>query len=249
MKGEVRFFGVPLHPWTLQETLDEIDQRIREGRFTQHVVVNVAKLVNMQADQVLRAAVEHCDIINIDGAGVVFGMRFLGMKVPGRVAGIDLFERLLDYSESTGRSVYLLGARPKVLKEAVAKVRSKYPRLRIAGYHHGYFWDDQESVVQAIRDSGAELLFVGVSSPRKERFIEEWKADLGVRFAMGVGGSFDIIAGYTKRAPLWMQKIGLEWFYRLLQEPKRMFMRYVSTNAAFAWMLMKERLRRCKPCG
>jgi N-acetylglucosaminyldiphosphoundecaprenol N-acetyl-beta-D-mannosaminyltransferase len=203
----------------MDETIREIDRRISKGQFTQHVVVNVAKLVQMQDDEELRGAVTACDIINVDGAGIVFGARFLGVQIPERVTGIDLFYRLLAHAEGCGRSVYLLGAQQQVIEKTVANIRSLHPALRIAGHHDGYFWDDEERMVREIRESVADLLFVGIGSPLKERFINRWKAELGVKFAMGVGGTFDVVAGKVRRAPRWVQRIGMEWLFRVIQEP------------------------------
>ncbi|MBI2380899.1 MAG: WecB/TagA/CpsF family glycosyltransferase [Gammaproteobacteria bacterium] len=237
------FFGAPVHPWTMDATVAEIRRRLSTGEFTQHVVVNVAKIVHMQEDKKLAESVSACDIVNIDGMGVVWGARFLGHEVPERVAGIDLFERLLQLASETGDSVFFLGAEDAIVRRMADVLGAKYPALKIAGFHHGYFWDDEEAVVDKIRESGAKLLFVAITSPKKENFINRWKERLGVVFVMGVGGTFDIMAGKTQRAPLWMQKAGLEWLYRVLQEPGRMWKRYFSTNLAFAWMLLKHKFK------
>ena len=119
---------------------------------------------------------------------------------------------------------------------------SKYPNLKIAGYHHGYFWNDEEKIVQKIKNSRSQLLFVAITSPKKENFINKWKKDLNVNFVMGVGGTFDIVAGKIKRAPVWMQNNGLEWVYRIIQEPKRMWKRYLVTNTKYLLILIKEKL-------
>lgn len=244
----IRFLDCPMHPWTMQQTLDEIGQRMDANQFIQHVVVNVAKLVNMRKDPALHEAVTGCDIINIDGMGVVWGARLAGHQVPERVAGIDLFFRLLKLAIVRNEAVFLLGAREEVVTQAVSNLKTDLPELDIAGYHHGYFWDDEEAVVNKIRESGATMLFVAITSPRKEQFIHRWKDRLGVKFAMGVGGTFDIVAGETRRAPKWMQKAGLEWFYRVLQEPGRMWKRYLVTNTRFLVLLLKEmRSRKRQP--
>ncbi len=231
-----------MHAWTMAETVDEIFNRLRFGLFTQHVVVNVAKLVNMGRDAELHDSVQSCDIVNIDGMGVFWGVRFLGHDVQERVAGIDLFHALLQRAAQAGEPVYLLGAQQKVLEKAVADLQRGYPDLKIAGHHHGYFWDDEEAVVRDIAESGARLLFVAITSPKKENFINRWKEQLDVDFVMGVGGTFDILAGKTKRAPKFMQKYGLEWFYRLVQEPRRMWKRYLVTNTVFALKLLRVKI-------
>lgn len=230
----------------MEDTVETIRSAIIKGKFTQHVVVNVAKLVNMRVDPQLKESVHSCDIINIDGMGVVLGARFLGHSVPERVAGVDLFHELLKMSESNGLSVFLLGAEDEVVSKASSNVRALYPGLKIAGYHHGYFWDDEEALVNKVRSSGAQLLFVAITSPKKENFINRWQDQLGVDFVMGVGGTFDVVAGKVKRAPKWMQQYGLEWLYRVIQEPGRMWKRYLTTNLKFASLLVKAKLKQLK---
>lgn len=228
---------------SMDDTVSTIQRAITAGRFTQHVVVNVAKLVNMRDDVQLRESVQSCDIINIDGMGVVLGARFLGHPVPERVAGVDLFHQLLKMSESNQFSVFLLGAKDDVVSKTATTLHMLYPELRIAGYHHGYFWDDEATLVEKVRASGAQLLFVAITSPKKENFINRWRDQLGVDFVMGVGGTFDVVAGKVKRAPKWMQNYGLEWLYRIIQEPSRMWKRYLITNCKFAVLLLNEKLR------
>jgi N-acetylglucosaminyldiphosphoundecaprenol N-acetyl-beta-D-mannosaminyltransferase len=223
----------------MDETVHAIDQAVAANHFTQHVVVNVAKLVNMRKDPALDASVRECDIINIDGMGVVLGARLLGHEVPERVAGVDLFHQLLAMGARRGYSVYLLGATDEVVAETARRVSQLYPGLKLAGFHNGYFWSDEQAMVERIRASGAQLLFVAITSPKKENFINRWRDQLGVTFVMGVGGTFDVVAGKVKRAPLWMQKYGLEWLYRVIQEPRRMWKRYLVTNCQFAWLLVK----------
>lgn len=235
----IELMGCPMDVASMDETVTQIDQAIAADHFTQHVVVNVAKIVNMHADPELDASVRECDIINIDGMGVVLGARMLGHEVPERVAGVDLFHQLLAMSARRGYSVYLLGAKDEVVSETARRVEELYPGLKLAGYHHGYFWDDEQAMVDRIRESGAQLLFVAITSPKKENFINRWREQLGVTFVMGVGGTFDVVAGKVKRAPLWMQNYGLEWLYRVIQEPGRMWKRYLVTNSKFAWMLLK----------
>lgn len=238
----IELFGCPMDVATMHETVNVIGDRIEARQFTQHVVVNVAKLVGMQTDPVLDASVRACDIINIDGMGVVWGARLLGYSVPERVAGVDLFERLLQMAAARGLPVFLLGATDAVVAMTASVVAARYPGLRIAGFHHGYFWDDEEVVVEQVRRSGARLLFVAITSPKKESFINRWQDRLGVDFVMGVGGTFDVVAGKVRRAPHWMQRNGLEWAFRVAQEPRRMWKRYFVTNNRFAVMLLRARI-------
>jgi N-acetylglucosaminyldiphosphoundecaprenol N-acetyl-beta-D-mannosaminyltransferase len=227
---------------TMEESVACIDERIQRRKFTQHCVVNVAKLVQMQKDHELRASVEACDIVNVDGMGVVWAARFLGEQVDERVAGIDLFWNLLQLSQRRGYPVYLLGATDKVVSKTASVIATSFPGIVLAGAHHGFFWDDEAGVVAKIKQSGARLLFVAISSPKKENFINRWREQLGVDFVMGVGGSFDVVAGEVSRAPHWMQRAGLEWFFRLLQEPRRMWKRYLTSNVAFIALVAKLKL-------
>lgn len=239
----IEFLKAPMDIATMQETVSFIESRIEQKQFLQHVVVNVAKIVNMQKDPVLAESVKACEVINIDGMGVVFGARFLGHNVPERVAGVDLFHELLAMSAKRDFPVFLLGATDEVVSKTVCKVKAQNPNLNIAGYNDGYFWDDEEAVVTKIRESGAKLLFVAITSPKKENFINKWQDKLGVDFVMGVGGTFDVVAGKVKRAPQWMQKAGLEWLYRVIQEPGRMWKRYLKTNTKFLMLLLTEKFK------
>ncbi|WP_299773705.1 WecB/TagA/CpsF family glycosyltransferase [uncultured Pseudoteredinibacter sp.] len=240
----IEFLGSQMDAGSMMETVETIACRLKDNLFTQHVVVNVAKLVNMRKDSELASSVTECDIINIDGMGVVWGARFLGHEVKERVAGVDLFLELNVMAEREGYSVFFLGAQQEVVEKTASIMNARHPNLKVAGFHHGYFWDDEESLVKAVKDSGADLLFVAITSPKKENFINKWREELGVNLVMGVGGTFDVVAGKVKRAPIWMQRSGLEWLFRVFQEPRRMWKRYLMTNTQYAWLLIKEKFKR-----
>lgn len=244
--SRIEFLGAPMDSLSMSDSVAHIEDKLIKGDFLQHVVVNVAKLVHMQTDKLLSDSVKACDMINIDGMGVVLGARFCGHKVIERVAGVDLFHELLAMSAKRDFPVFLLGATEEVVAKTADKVQALYPQLTLAGFHHGYFFgnkegEDEEAIVKMIKDSGAKLLFVAITSPKKENFINKWQDKLGVDFVMGVGGTFDVVAGKVKRAPVWMQNYGLEWLYRIIQEPSRMWKRYLITNSKFASLLVKER--------
>jgi N-acetylglucosaminyldiphosphoundecaprenol N-acetyl-beta-D-mannosaminyltransferase len=150
--------------------------------------------------------------------------------------------RLIALCEQEGWPVYFLGAKDDVLADFAAETLRRHPRLIVAGKRNGYFrLEDEAAVSEAIRGSGAKLLLVGVSSPMKERFLARNLARLGPLLAMGVGGSFDVWAGKTTRAPVWMQRAGLEWFHRFAQEPRRMWRRYLVGNLRFSWIVLRAR--------
>ncbi len=239
--GRITFMNVPMDAITMQETVAIAEQAMRTRARLQHVVVNVAKLVHMQTDKALRDDVCASDLINIDGMGVVWGARLCGHSVPERVSGVDIMENLLILCARKGFRPYFFGAKQEVLEKAVANIRAQYPGIDIAGYRNGYFTpQEEEGIIADIAASRADCLFIAISSPTKERLLAQYKDKINVPFLMGVGGSIDIKAGITKRAPLWMQRCGLEWFYRLLQEPRRMFGRYLTTNSRYVMLLFKE---------
>jgi N-acetylglucosaminyldiphosphoundecaprenol N-acetyl-beta-D-mannosaminyltransferase len=244
MTGRQTLFGVELDPLTMDETVQRCLEAVRDGKQLEIGVVNAAKLVNMRRDPRLADAVAGCDLVLADGQAVVWAGRVLRAPLPERVAGIDLFLRLLAEAESAGMSVYFLGAKEEVLEQMLLRVADRFPGLKVAGSRNGYFDDSrQESIADAIAQSGAQMLFLGMTSPKKEIFTAAHGARTGARVVHGVGGSFDILAGVTKRAPKSWQRWGVEWLYRALQEPRRLGRRYLTTNAAFLLMTARELVR------
>lgn len=245
MNERVTLFGCNIDNVSMEETLERVEGFVRSGRPHQHVVVNVDKLVKASRDEDLRRIINECDLVNVDGMPVVWASRLLGKPLKERVAGIDLFEALMGRAADKGWRVFLLGARPDVVREVAATYARRYPGLVLAGVRDGYWQgeDAEAGVVRQVRDSRADLLFVAISSPRKEQFLGLYQAEMRIPFAMGVGGSFDVATGRVKRAPAWMQTAGLEWFFRFLQEPRRMFRRYFIDDMAFIWLVIKEAAR------
>jgi N-acetylglucosaminyldiphosphoundecaprenol N-acetyl-beta-D-mannosaminyltransferase len=237
--------GCKIDRLDMEQTVDRCGELINGEGFAQHVAINTAKLVALQRDRRLRDIVDECKLVSADGQGVVWASRLLGDPLPARVAGIDLMHRLLALAEDRQHPVFILGARRQVLERAVRRLLEKHPRLIIAGYRDGYFRDDETPDVCAeIRGSHADILFVAMGSPQKEQFLGNHGASLGVPFAMGVGGAIDVVAGVTRRAPRLMQRLGLEWLFRLLQEPRRLASRYFATNSKLLLLLGRELLGR-----
>lgn len=250
MNQRVELMGCLIDNLSMDETLERIGGFIATGEPHQHVVVNVDKLVKASRDAGLRRIINECALINADGMPVVWASRLLGTPLKERVAGVDLFERIMERAADAGWRIYLLGAKDEVVSKVVDLYGRRYPQLAIAGYRNGYWKDeDEEAIARAIADARTDVLFVAISSPKKERFLNRWQARMRVPFAMGVGGTFDVAAGKIKRAPKWMQRSGLEWFYRFLQEPRRMFRRYFIDDMAFVGMLASEMLARAKRRG
>jgi N-acetylglucosaminyldiphosphoundecaprenol N-acetyl-beta-D-mannosaminyltransferase len=240
--------GMPIDAMTMDDVLDRCRASLATRERTLVGVVNAAKMVRLRDDAHLRDSLLDCDVLLADGQSVVWASRLLRRAVPERVAGVDLFERLLELAARDGRSVYLLGARADVLATLQQRLGERFPALKIVGARDGYFTDAEASTVAAdIADSGADMLFLGMTSPKKEIFLGDYGETLGVPVLHGVGGSFDILAGVTKRAPLLWQRLGLEWLYRVLQEPRRLWRRYFTTNVTFIALVLRELVRRQPP--
>jgi N-acetylglucosaminyldiphosphoundecaprenol N-acetyl-beta-D-mannosaminyltransferase len=235
--------GCPIDPVTLGEAVAAADLAIAARATCHHLAMNAAKLVRLQHDAELGGLVGAFDLVTADGQAVVWAGRVLGHRLPERVTGIDLMNALLGLADRRGYRVFLLGARPGVVADAAARIASRFPGLRLAGYRDGYFpADEEESVVDEVRRARADLLFVALETPAKELFLARNKERLGVSFAMGVGGAFDVIAGRRKRAPRALQRAGLEWLYRLFQDPRRLAKRYAVGNTKFLWLVARAAL-------
>jgi N-acetylglucosaminyldiphosphoundecaprenol N-acetyl-beta-D-mannosaminyltransferase len=242
MAPSITMMGCRIDNLSMEETLGRIEEFIRSGKPHQHVVVNVDKLVKASRDEELRRIINACALVNVDGMPVVWASRLLGKPLRERVAGVDLFEALMRRASERGWRVFLLGARAEVVAGVAETYRRRYPALVIAGWRDGYWQGEAEEarVAEQVSASEADLLFVAIGSPKKEQFLGRWQETMRIPFAMGVGGTFDVAIGRVKRAPRWMQRAGLEWFYRFLQEPRRMFHRYFIEDMAFIWLLIKE---------
>ena len=241
--NKINILNTHIHNFTMQETLQIVDDSINQEKQLHHVVVNAGKIVSMQTDMQLRESVNESDLINADGQAVVWASKVLGKPLKERVAGIDLMVNLVELAHKKKYKIFFFGAKEDVVAEVVKKYTNQYSSDIIAGYRNGYFnKNDEQNIAKQIAESGANILFVAISSPTKENFLYENKTLLQeVNFVMGVGGSFDVVAGKVKRAPLWMQDIGLEWFYRFIQEPKRMWKRYLVGNTKFILLVLKEK--------
>ena len=239
----IHILNTTIHNLSMKETLRLVSEAISEKKQLHHVVVNAGKIVAMQKDEALRNSVNQSDLINADGQAVVWASKMLGKPLKERVAGIDLMHNLVELAHQQNHKVFLLGAKEEVVQKVSDIYKEKYNQEIVAGYRNGYFTrEDEPQIAQQIADSGAQMLFVAITSPIKENFLYNHREILKkVPFVMGVGGSFDVVAGKTKRAPVWMQNAGLEWFYRFLQEPKRMWKRYLVGNSKFIGLVLKEK--------
>ena len=231
---------------TMNETIARVKDVIKTNKSINLADINAGKIIQINGDPELKKSIAISDVIQADGQAVVWASKFLGKPLKERVAGIDLLDNLVTLSHQEKFKIFFLGAKEEVVKGVVDTYTNQYSNAIIAGYRNGYFSPQQEAQIATdIAQSGAQLLFVAISSPIQENFLYRNQNTLKkVNFKMGVGGSFDVIAGYTKRAPKWMQNSGLEWFYRFLQEPERMWKRYLVGNSKFIYLVLKEKFKK-----
>lgn len=238
----VDFLGCPLDLYTSTDLLTELDAKIarQAGPYVIHFV-NGNKIARAHEDLVMRAILWRGDYVLADGQPLLPMARLLGIRIPERIDGIGLMQKLLALADRRQYRIYLLGARQDILDKCVDVIQERYPGARIAGKRNGYFQQtDLPAITEQIKAVNPDMLFIGIASPVKEQLADRWKKEgLHVTVIQGVGGSFDVLAGIVARAPTWMQRLGLEWVYRVLQEPRRMFWRYTKTNTQCLWILTR----------
>ena len=243
----VKILNTYVNVVSMNETVSLVEKIIKERKPTQHVVINALKVNLMEDDSELRRIINSCPLINADGASIIWAAKRLGIPLKERVTGCDLFQELVKVASVKGYKIYLFGAKEEVVTRVKSIFEQKYPGIQIAGYRNGYFTEaDEPEIVKNMSESGADMMFVAFSSPKKEYWVNKYLNQLNIPFVMGVGGSFDIVAGVTERAPVWWQEHGLEWLYRFIQEPRRMWKRYIIGNARFVGLTYKYRARQKK---
>lgn len=240
--NKIELFDLWIDEGNLKETVDEMLERIQRDEVIEHVGVNSNKIVLSQRDAQIKKIIQQADMVSADGYSVVRACRWLKKREIERVTGIDTMLELLKQAEELGMTVYFLGTKEKILDRLLEVLRQDYPHLRIVGAQHGYFKDEQ-AVVRKIAACHPQMLFIGMTSPYKEEFVSKYKNDLKANLIMGVGGSFDVLAGEISRAPVWMQRSGLEWLHRFMKEPQRLYKRYIFENLYFIYLLVQEKFK------
>ena len=236
-------FGVPIHRVTMIEAVEILKGYLKEDRI--HIVAtpNAEIIMMAQKDEEYKKILNETDLNVPDGSGVVFASKVFNKPLKERVAGFDLMMEFVKWASHKDVSIYLLGAKPEVVEKAQSNLKNLYPSLKIVGFHHGYFNEkEEENIIEDINKRAAQVLFVALGAPKQEKWIYKNKEKLKVKIAMGVGGSFDVIAGKAKRAPEIYRKLGLEWLYRLIQEPWRY--KRMSALPKFAFKVLLARLRK-----
>jgi len=236
-----QLFGVPINAISMKQSMAAVQQSVRLRQPLQIGVVNAAKVLRMRSDALLSQDVLSSDMILADGMSIVWAGRLLRRPLPERVTGIDLMMNMLATGNGLRWRIYFLGATDETLARTKTRLAAEYPNLQIAGMRNGYFSADEEAAIAAeISAARPDVLLIAMTSPKKERFLARWSGELNVPVCHGVGGSFDVFAGQVRRAPQAWQQAGLEWLYRLAQEPRRLWRRYLVTNTQFCLLVARE---------
>ena len=219
----IQVLDVPVHPYSMDAAVQYLDDKIQEQKHSFVVTANAEIIMMCQDDAEYKNILTNvADLVLPDGAGTGWAGRQLGYAVPERVAGLDLFNRLLNLAAEKGYRVFFFGASPGIAEAAKKKAESLYPGVTVVGCRDGYFKDsDNKSIIDAINNSGAQILFIALGAPKQEKWLQTHLQELKPYITMGIGGSFDVLAGKMERAPLWMQKYSLEWLFRLYKQPSR----------------------------
>ena len=219
MKKE-QYLGVNVITLNYDEIIEDIKKRMEEGLTSTIIAVNPEKVITASQDEQIKKLINDATYQIPDGVGILIASRLKGGDIDSRVTGVDMMDRLLKFASDEGKKVFMYGAKEEVVASAKVKIEEKYPSIHITGYSNGYT-KDQDELVRKINESGADIIFVALGSPRQELWIRDHMNELNVKVYQGVGGSFDVFAGNVKRAPSVFRKAGLEWFYRLISDPKR----------------------------
>ncbi|MDD4753540.1 MAG: WecB/TagA/CpsF family glycosyltransferase, partial [Desulfitobacteriaceae bacterium] len=216
----LKILGVRVDRVDMMGALCRMDSFIKEEGLHHVITLNAEIIYRAQSDENLKELINSADLVTPDGSGVVWAAGYLGEPLAERVTGIDLMGKICRQAHLNGWKIYLLGGAPGVAWEAAEKLRLQFPNINIVGTDHGYFQENEEDEVLArIEAKAPDIIFVALGAPRQEFWIQKNKNRLSAKVVVGVGGSFDVISGRVKRAPVWVQKLKLEWLARLIKEP------------------------------
>lgn len=239
--------NIGIHNISLNETIDLIDQFITKRQQAIVVTPNVDHIIKLQEDEEFKRIYKNASLVLADGMPLLWAAKFLGTPLKAKISGSDLFTRLCEHSADKGYSIFFLGGRPDSAVKAKERLEKKYPQIKIVGVYsppYGFEKDGKENskIVNLIRETNPDILFVGLGAPKQEKWIYQYHKELNVPLSIGIGASFEFVSGMIKRAPVWMQQVGLEWFWRLMMEPKRLWKRYLIHDTKFFWLVLKQKL-------
>lgn len=251
MRDRVSILDVNIDKITLKEARDKVKSFLNSKAINTIYTPNTEIVMEARKDRVLKEILNNGDLVIPDGIGLIYASRIKKRELPERVTGFDLSIEMLSLANEGGYRVFLLGGKPGVAEAASKNIKKDYPNINIAGYHHGYFKgthigykesEEEKNVINSINQSNTDILFVGFGAPKQEKWINENKEKLNCKVVIGNGGTIDILAGIAKRAPEIYQRLGLEWFYRLLKDPKRIKRQIVLPLFVLTVLLTKDKV-------
>jgi len=234
-------FGYKLENLSFDETKKKMIEFINKDKKAIITPINPEKIMRSFKDDKLREILLNSNLLLPDGYGIIFASKILKIQLKERITGIDMFESLLDYANENRLSIYFLGTQDEILEKVIERIEKEYPGIKIAGYHNGFFKEENE-VLEDLKDKKFDILFVAMGSPKQEYFIYDNFDKIDAKIFMGVGGSFDVFSGKFKRAPYLIRKLGLEWLYRFILEPRKRFPRVIQLFN-FMILVFKERFK------
>ena len=248
MKSKVNVCRVLIDNVTMQESLDAIENLIVIGKPSYVTTPNIDHIMLYNNNPEFAKCYDETSLCLADGMPILWAAKFLGTPLKAKVSGSDLVPRICELANHKGYKLFFLGGRPGAADAAIKKLRTTLLNLKIVGSYappFGFEKDESElrKIVSMIKDAKPDILFVGLGAPKQEKWINKYYQELGVPVSLGVGVTFEFIAGIVKRAPLWMQQAGLEWFWRLCMEPGRLWKRYLIDDMQFFGLVLKQKLR------
>lgn len=249
---KVRIFGVEVDNLSFQEAVEAVNNFLESNRLNTICTPNTEMVMAAQNSPKLKELINNNDLIIPDGIGLIYGSKIRKKPLKERVTGFDLSIKLLEIANEKGYSLFLLGGKEGVAKKAAENIISQYPNIKITGYHHGYFkgshngyhnHEEELKIIRMINETKTDIIFVGLGFPRQEEWIANNKHRLYGKVIIGNGGTMDILAGVSKRAPEIFQRLGLEWFYRLIREPARIKRQMAIPRFVLAVLLDKDAIK------
>ncbi|OUL22564.1 WecB/TagA/CpsF family glycosyltransferase [Nostoc sp. 106C] len=243
----INICGVEIDKYTFNEVVNQIvNHALSKGKPEYVVTPNAMHILSLQKDVYFREIYRQAFLVVPDGVSLLWAAKFLQTPLKDRVNGTDLFEKLCAIAAEKGLRVFLLGGRPGAAEQAKQKLKARHPNLSIVGtycppYGFEYQPEELESINSKIKAASPDILFVGLGAPKQEKWIANNYLELQVPISIGIGVSFELVADMVRRAPVWMQKAGLEWLFRLIVEPSRLWKRYILGNPTFIWLVLKQR--------
>ncbi len=238
----IKAFNININPLTKSEFVSAARSAVLDRKKVIQIGINSASVNLLFSNPEFKKSVQKAGLVNVDGISVLWALRFLGYEIPERVATPDLVDEILKMSETEGFSLFLFGAKEKSVLLCKSSIEKSFPNIKVVGYRNGYYSEtDEPLIVDDINKANPDILLIAMPSPQKELFFSRYGKELNASYILGVGGYFDILAGLVRRAPNCVQKIGMEWFYRFIQEPRRLWRRYLLGNLKFLWTIAMEK--------